>query len=365
MLRVGFLVNPIAGSGGRIGHKGSDDLKIDNPETPGKVRRFLSLAPKNNVEYIVPEGKMGEIYFSKDFNFKVINNINKDQTTKEDTIKVTNEFFKYNCNVIIFAGGDGTARDIYSVVGNKIPILGIPTGVKMHSGVFANTPEAAAIILNKFITNEASIVEAEIFDIDEEEYRKGRYNVKFYGTALTLSYLNYLTPSKQEISSNEEELEAIADYFINDLLHENEYYVFGSGSTVKYILKKLGYETNFLSIDLTFGKKLIKTSLSYYDLLNLTGELNLVLTPIGRQGFLIGRGNQELGPEFLKKIQKNKIIILSTKDKLRTIDCLRIDTGDLELDKKFQGVYKIIVGYGEFVAIKTCDNTSVVDNDNT
>ncbi|BAB66288.1 ATP-NAD kinase family protein [Sulfurisphaera tokodaii] len=363
--KIGFLVNPIAGSGGRIGHKGSDDLYIENLETPLKIKRFLSLAPKKGVEYIVAENKMGEIYFNNDFKFTVIETLNKEKTTREDTIYVTNRFLELKCDIIVFAGGDGTARDIYSVVDQKIPILGIPSGVKMHSGVFANTPEAAAIILTKYVNGEATLTDAEILDVDEEEYRKGRYEVKLYGIAKTVTFGNYLTPSKEEIISNEEELEAIAEYVINNLIRDNEYYIFGSGSTVKYILKKLGYKTNFLAIDVTYGKKLVKTSVNYYDLLNLTGELNLILTPIGKQGFLIGRGNQEIGPEVLQKIRRDKIIIVSTRSKLNTIECLRIDTGNPLLDRKFQGIYKVIVGYEEFVAIKTCDNTSVVDNDIT
>ena len=353
MNKVGFLVNPIAGSGGRIGHKGSDDLYIENPETPLKVKRFLQLAPKD-VIYVTPKGKMGEIYFTREFIIQTIDIGNKERTTREDTIHATREFLEENCDIIVFAGGDGTARDIYSVVANKIPLLGIPTGVKMHSGVFANTPEAAAILLSKFLKGEATIVDAEILDIDEEKYRKGIYDVKLYGIAKTVKYSTYLTPSKEEVRSEEEELEEIADYII-DNMKDDEYYIFGSGSTVKYILKKLGYETNFLSIDVTYGKKLVLTSANYYDLLNLTGELNLILTPIGKQGFIIGRGNQEIGPELLKRIRKDKIILISTREKLNTIDCIRIDSGDPEVDKKFQGVYKVVVGYNEFVAVKTCD----------
>jgi len=361
--KVGFLVNPIAGSGGRIGHKGSDDLYIENPETPIKVKRFLQLAPKD-VIYVTPKGKMGEIYFTKDFITQTIEVGNVERTTREDTLYASIKFLEQNCSIIVFAGGDGTARDIYSVVSNKIPLLGIPSGVKMHSGVFANTPEAAAILLSKFLNGEASIVETEILDIDEEKYRKGLYDVRLYGIAKTITYSTYLTPSKEEVKSEENELEEIADYVI-DNMKDDKYYIFGSGSTVKYILKKMGYETNFLSIDVTYGKKLVLSSANYYDLLNLTGELNLILTPIGKQGFIIGRGNQEIGPELLKKIKKDNIIVVSTREKLNTIDCIRIDSGDLDIDKKLQGVYKIIVGYNEFIAMKTCNNTRAVANENT
>ncbi|TRM96598.1 ATP-NAD kinase, partial [Sulfolobus sp. F1] len=162
MQRIGFLVNPYAGSGGRIGNKGSDDLHVENPEIRDRVLRFLKNAPFE-AEYIIPKFKMGELYFKKSnltFKYSTIDVGDSAITTRNDTILSVREFIRNNVDIIVFVGGDGTARDVYEgLKGNeKIPILGIPAGVKMHSGVFASTPEAGALLLSKFLKGEAKIV---------------------------------------------------------------------------------------------------------------------------------------------------------------------------------------------------------------
>ncbi|WP_338601498.1 ATP-NAD kinase family protein [Sulfolobus tengchongensis] len=353
--KIGFLVNPYAGSGGRIGRKGSDNLFMENPEIPNRVKRFLNKAPENAL-YITAMSKMGEIYFiNTKLKYETIDVGKKEKTSREDTISAVKEFVKNGVDIIVFVGGDGTARDVYEGLQEaQIPILGVPAGVKMHSGVFANTPEAAAILLSKFLNGEAKIVREEILDVDEDAYRSGRYTVRLYYTALTISSNNLLTPSKEEIAYEKEELEEIANYILDNMDY-NSFYIMGPGSTVKYIESKLDINTSFLGIDIIKGRKLIRANANYFDLLNLTGELKVVLTPIGKQGFLIGRGNLELGPLFLRKINKNNLIVVSPLSKLYTIDCLRIDTGDENLDSLFSGVYNVIVGYNKFYAVKTCD----------
>ncbi|QXJ29726.1 Uncharacterized protein J5U23_02601 [Saccharolobus shibatae B12] len=352
--KIGFLVNPYAGAGGRIGRKGSDELCLENPEIPSRVARFLVKAPEDAI-YVTPKLKMGEIYFIKTkLKYDTIPIGEKEKTTRYDTIDSVKEFVRRGVDIIVFVGGDGTARDVFEgLQGAQIPILGVPAGVKMHSGVFANTPEAAAILLTKFLHDEAKIVREEILDVDEEAYRKGTYSVKLYYIALAISSNSLLTPSKEETQYSEDELEEIADYII-DNMDDNITYIMGPGSTVKYIERKLKINTPFLGIDIIRGKKLIKENVSYFDLINLTGELKILLTPIGKQGFLIGRGNQELGPMFLRKVKKDDLIVVSTLSKLYTINCFRIDTGDENLDKLFSGVYNVIVGYNKFYAIKTC-----------
>ncbi|AWR97780.1 ATP-NAD kinase [Acidianus sulfidivorans JP7] len=359
-MKIGLIVNPYAGSGGKIGKKGSDDLYIENPDTKTKLLRFLKEIQDKDIEFYTPKMKMGEYFLNlfPSIKYQVID-VGREKTTREDTI-LASKILSEITNIIVFAGGDGTARDVSEglKLSNRkdIPILGIPTGVKMHSGVFAATPEAAGKLIKAFIDGLAKIKTAEILDIDEEKYRKGIYSVKLYDIVYTIDYKNILVESKEEIISNNAELDEIAEYVIENIMNkDNVYYILGPGSTVKKIEEKLGYKPNFLSTDVFLGNKIFLQNANYIDLLQLTGELKLILTPIGRQGFILGRGNQEIGPEVIRKIGKNNIYIVSTKNKLNTIQCLRIDSGDEQIDRALAGIYTIIVGYNEFYAMKTCE----------
>lgn len=358
MKKVGLIVNPYAGAGGRIGLKGSDNLKSLNPEIPSRVSRFLKNCPKD-IYFITPQFRMGEIYFKNfHFNLEIIPIGNSEVTTSKDTIESVKEMIRRDVEIIIFVGGDGTARDILTVLNKEsITVLGIPAGVKMHSGVFASTPEAAARLLEAYIRGYAKIIDAEIIDVDENEFRNGIIKLTFYGYLKSIDFNNLLTPSKQEVVSYEEdEIEEISDYIINEYLDDSYHIVFGTGKTVKAILKKLGYEVPVTSINVTKGKRLILKNATYHDLMKLSDPLRIILTPIGNQGFIIGRGNQEIGPEVLKKLRKKEdIIIISTISKLQTIICLRIDSGSEEVDSWLKGVFKVIVGNNKFYAIKTCE----------
>ncbi len=351
-MRVGFLVNPYAGSGGRIGLKGSDGIRLLNPEIPGRVYRFLSRAP--DVEYLVPRGKMGEEYMKLWKRYTLLNS-GRDDSTRQDTLIAVEEMKEKGVDIITFVGGDGTARDVAEVAGS-LPILGVPAGVKMHSGVFATTPESAGTLLTLFVQGKARVVKAEVLDLDEEEYRKGRYVVKLFHVANTISFANLLTPSKEEYNYSDE-IDSIAYFFLEKIMKDDVTYIMGPGATVKRIEQILGLSPNFLSIDIIKGKKVVKYNANYEDLKSLTGELKLVLTPIGGQGFVIGRGNQELGPEVLRRVGKEDLILVSSRAKINKLDCLRFDTGEPSLDLKFSGVYRVIVGYDEYVAISTCSIT--------
>lgn len=357
-MRIGLVINPFAGAGGRIGHKGSDDLRLENPELSLRLERFFSKAPEGL--YLVPKGKMGERFLVNSGKRYQTLKSGRDNSTREDTIRAVKELTSYGVDIIVFAGGDGTARDVAEALGDReVPILGIPTGVKMHSGVFASTPEAAGVLLNSFHQGRAEVVRAEVLDVDEEAYRRGQYVVKLYYIVYTIKFQNLLVNSKEEYNT-QEDLDDIAQFFLDELLNENTYYIMGPGTTVKTVEKKLGYSPNFLSTDVFLGGKPVKFNVSYQDLLKLTGELKpvkLVVTPIGGQGFVIGRGNQEIGPEVLARISKEDVIILSSREKLSWIECLRFDTGSPELDSKFEGVYRVIVGYREFMAVRTCSIT--------
>ena len=355
-MKVGFVVNPYAGSGGRTGHKGSDDLQLLNPETPKRLERFFGRAPRE-VVYVTASCLMGSSYIPEGFSSVDVGVGCKERTTREDTMNAVEKFIEHRVSLIVFAGGDGTARDVAEALnraGAEIPILGIPTGVKMHSGVFAETPEKAGDLLRGFVQGKVGLKTAEVLDLDEESYRRGVYLVRKFYSVLTLTGEGIVS-SKVELRTEEESVKGIAEYFREFLYDPKVVYVFGPGSTVKYLERELfSVSGPFLSTDIVVNGELVKTGATYEDLLRLTGELRLVVTPIGGQGFLFGRGNQEIGPEFLRRVGKDNIIVVSTREKLRTFDCLRIDTGDEELDRLLSGTYKILVDYNEFYAIYTC-----------
>jgi len=350
---IGFLVNPYAGSGGRLGLKGSDGIRLLNPETWGKVRSFLERL-KSRPMFLTPRGRMGEQYFrGLNFQFDVIG-VGGEDSRPEDTVEAVQVMLNRGVKVVVFAGGDGTARLVSKVTGLNVPILGIPTGVKMHSGVFAETPRAAAVILEAFLDGKTRTEVREVVDVDEEEYRKGRYTLKFYGEALTLTYGNLVALSKAEIEGgNKEEIAK----FVLEKMDVQTYYVLGPGSTVKEIERLLGIPYNALSVDVIRGGRRVVEGANSEQLLSLKGQIKVILTPIGGQGFLLGRGNQEISPELLRRIGKEGIIVLSTLEKLRSLECLRVDTGDEQVDSILSGYYRVIVGYEEYYVIGTCNNT--------
>ncbi|MCD6366956.1 MAG: NAD(+)/NADH kinase, partial [Bacteroidales bacterium] len=185
MKKTGLIVNPIAGMGGSVGLKGTDGKTYKKalelgakPTTPQRIEDTLALIKKKDLFFITAPGKMGEDYI-KNFNFKyeVISKIGE-ETNADDTKRIVHEMVDKGIELLVFVGGDGTARDIYDVLELKIPVVGIPSGVKMFSPVFALSTTAAAEIIN----NETDqFIEKEVLDIDEEAFRAGKLGAKLYG----------------------------------------------------------------------------------------------------------------------------------------------------------------------------------------
>jgi predicted polyphosphate/ATP-dependent NAD kinase len=355
-LKVGFLINPYAGSGGRTGEKGSDRKRTTNPETEGRITRFFNTAPKYPV-YFTPRLNMGEIFLRKNgVNYRIID-AGGNETTPEDTKKSVRLMIKENVSIIVFAGGDGTAKDVWSTIeeiGIDVPILGIPTGVKMHSGVFAESPEAAGLLLAHFLEGKTMEESTDIMDVDEVLYKEGIYKVVSFYKALTVRFGQLSVPPKSEVPLDD--VEGAVD-FVVDNIKDSAFYVMGTGRTVKEIERKLGYnDINYLSVDLFLGRRLLKKGVSYLDLLEMTKrrEVFIVLTPIGGQGFIFGRGNQEIGPEIIKRASWSNVIVLSSYSKIKGIPCLRVDTGDPMIDRTLN-IVKVIVGYNEYFSVGVCN----------
>jgi len=365
MRRFGLIINPIAGMGGKVGLKGTDnvaDKAIDMgalPVAPERAGRMLAkynqIAGSQHTEitWVTCKGDMGEYALkSNNISCEIIYEPDNEKTARFDTINAAKLMAENNVDLIVFCGGDGTARDISSVL-SEIPILGVPSGVKMHSGVFAVSPEAAAEIICEFFDGALDLASVEIMDLDEDKYRLGEWSIKLFGMAKTPFEPSFTQASKMMILGESEEAvqEAIAES-VSEEMEENPgtLYLLGPGSTVEHLGKELGLETTLLGIDAISEGKIVGLDINddvISGLLEKYDEVKLVLSPIGAQGFILGRGNLQLTSATIKRVGLDNIIVLATPAKLDRTPVLRVDTGDPVLDLEFaeKKYLRVHVGY--------------------
>ncbi|MFX1259666.1 MAG: ATP-NAD kinase family protein [Promethearchaeota archaeon] len=366
---LGLIVNPISGMGGSVGLKGTDGKIIlkkaielgAKPTAQGRIKQLLKELEsiKSKLEFITCPGIMGEsILKEMSFEYEVINHpIFKKNEGFLDTsaihTKKAAEIMKKNekIKLILFVGGDGTARDILNSIDKEKPCLGIPAGVKIYSSVFSLNPRIASSIIIQFLWDEIPLKESEVLDIDEREYRKDKLVSRLYGYLLIPHNPNFTQFSK--MGSPETDLgnqERIAKRII-ETLEENVYYLIGPGTTTKAIADALNQSKTILGVDLLLNNEIIALDLNEQQILEkIEGkEAKIIVSIIGRQGFLFGRGNLQFTPSILKKIGLKNLIIISTKYKLENIPSqkLRLDTRDCNLDKSMAGLYKVIVDYDD------------------
>ena len=360
-MKIGFLVNPIAGMGGAVGLKGTDNQlyflalrKGAKPVAPKRAERFLSRLLQESFRgfLIVANGVMGCDYMPKTrLSYKCLKIPTCSRTTKKDTADVVKEMIKENVDLIVFVGGDGTARDILDVIDGRIPILGVPSGVKMYSGVFAVSPEAAAEVVRAYAEGKAEIIVTNVADADEEAINRGLLKVKVYGLAKAPAVEQLITPTKDFGSySDSEAKKAIAEYFRDEYIKPNNLYLLGPGTTIKALADILKIEKTLLGIDALWNNSLVGKDLDEEGILDLLSKYrnpHIVITIIGAQGYIFGRGNQQLSPKVIRTVGKERIHILATPSKLVKIKYLLIDTGDSKLDIELSGYYRIITGYRE------------------
>ncbi|MFQ6088394.1 MAG: ATP-NAD kinase family protein [Candidatus Methanofastidiosia archaeon] len=357
-MRIGFLLNPIAGMGGAVGLKGTDSQEIlEEAIRRGALkisakRAIKTLKPLSNedIEWFTCKGEMGEdvLKASGIYNFKVSYEPDK-KTSAKDTKKACESFIREDVNLVLFCGGDGTARDVLSVVLKKVPILGIPSGVKMFSAVFGINPEITARIVSDFLNDRTEIREEEILDISEEDYRKGRLEVKLYGYALVPTEETLTQTSKSEFaSSSEEEAKREIAEFALEFMRDSSLYILGAGTTVKTISEVLKVEKSLLGVDVVKNGELLAKDVSEKELLEILEKekrAKIIVSPIGAQGFVFGRGNQQISSKVIKKIGVENVIIVATPHKLQNTRTLYVDTGDEELDRELSGYKQVISGY--------------------
>ena len=356
---IGLIVNPVAGMGGSVGLKGTDgemfkkSLELGaNPVTPARTKDFLTHI-KNKQEIIIyaAPGKMGEEYVkSFDIQLEVIGAVDE-ETTAEDSKKIAREMFNDGIKLLIFVGGDGTARDIYDAVDSKIPVIAVPSGVKVFSSVFAVSARAAAGLVDAFIEG-TDFTEEEVLDIDESAFREGKLASRLYGSLLVPNVRKLLQAGKEASSTSSSAIEnkkEVAQYVVEGMDH-NILYLLGPGTTVKAVTDELKLHKTLLGIDAIFDGELVGTDLNEKCILELFKKYKkkkVIVTPLGGNGFIFGRGNKQFTPEVIKKTGKENIIVIGIKDKVNSLECLRVDTGNHEVDKLLFGYIRVITGYKE------------------
>lgn len=356
-MKIGFIINPVAGMGGRVGLKGTDNLAELAKRLGGEPVSLIraeqaleSIDQNDDVFFLTCRGKMGESVLEKmQFKFEIIYDT-PEKTTAEDTKKAALKILGSGCDLLLFSGGDGTAGDIVSVVDKKIPILGIPSGVKIFSPVFCVTPKECGRIVSTF--TETSL--REVLDIDEEAYRKNELNVRIKGEAVVP-----VSPGVQSGKATSSSVDAkidIAERIIDDYRTKGKdvLYIIGPGTTTMEVKNKFGIDGTLLGVDAIRNGKSIKKDASEKDLLDVIekfgGKVAIIISPIGSQGFIFGRGNQQISPGIIRRA--DDILIIASPDKLEFTPGLYVDTGNPELDNKLRGYVKVLSGYHDYKMMK-------------
>lgn len=356
-MKIGFIVNPIAGMGGRVGLKGTDGLAEVAAQLGGEpvslqraeeALRSIEEAGEEIVFYTC-SGPMGEdVLRNTRFRYEVVYETPEKKTTSEDTKKAAQKML--GCDLLLFSGGDGTACDIVSVVDKKIPVLGIPAGVKIFSPVFCMTPRECGRILSSFVETAVR----DVLDIDEEAFRNNELNITLKGEALVP--VSSSIQSGKEVSGAVDAKGEIADRIIDDYRAEggNKLLILGPGTTTMEIKKHFGNNGTLLGVDVVKNGRIMIKDAAEKQLLEairqFEGKVVIIVSPIGSQGFIFGRGNQQISPAIIR--QADEIKVIASPEKLELTPTLHVDTGDVELDRRLRGYIKVQSGYHDFKVMK-------------
>lgn len=361
-MRIGLVVNPIAGLGGRVGLKGTDGAEVvaralalgavpaAGARAARALERLRAEAPEGSYELLVAPGAMGaEPARAAGFACEVAGRVSG-APTAEDTRRIAGAMA--DVDLLLFVGGDGTAADVLAAVGRSVPALGIPAGVKIHSGVYAVSPEAAGRIAAGVARGaRLDVGEAEVLDLDEDAYRRGEIAPRLLGYLRVPREPRLVQAGKAPSPAGERvATEAIAADVVEHM-EPGRSYVLGPGTTVRAVAERLGVPKTLVGVDVVRGGGLVVADAAERDLLAIAGEgpAAIVVTPIGGQGFVFGRGNQQIGPALVARVGREHLLVLATQWKLASLGVapLRVDTGDPEVDAELVGHLQVITGYGE------------------
>ena len=374
--KLGLIVNPVAGIGGRVGLKGSDGVEVQRrARALGAVPQSLDRAVQalerlrgvgmDALEIVTCPREMGEdAARACGFAPTVLcaDAIRPGATTAADTIRAAREMQRLRVDLLLFAGGDGTARDIYTAVGSDVPALGIPAGVKIHSAVYAAHPAGAGELAALALQEKTTWREAEVMDVDEAALRQGVVSTRLYGV-LRVPFRRGLLQGLKTPSGpgDAAAMDAVAAAVVRRMdAHPDALYVVGPGSTTRAIAARLGLgaEKTLIGVDVIAGGRIVAADVNEDQLLALlappTVEAYIVVTPIGGQGFLFGRGNQPISPRVIACVGRERIIVVSTPGKIHALGGrpLRVDTSDRAVDEMLSGYVRVTTGYGEQIVYR-------------
>ncbi|WP_286695660.1 ATP-NAD kinase family protein [Spongiibacter sp. UBA1325] len=368
MFKLGLIVNPYAGLGGPEGLKGSDTLPdglrqsvaeemANSRSLPRAVRCLAALAPvAEQLAVYGFDGAMAEQACREaGLTFTSVGRAEA-LSSAEDTRRAAQCLLSEQVDIVLFVGGDGTARDIYSAVGQSLPVLGLPAGVKMHSAVYAVNPQAAAAILRALIDGDlVDIGLQEVRDIDEAAFAQGRVRSRHYGELMVPRLGGFL----QQVKQGGREVEELVIADIADELMENYdedcLYIVGPGSTTTGFMEALGLPYTLLGFDLVRGGELLQADANAQQISEVMdhhqGPITVLITAIGGQGHILGRGNQQLTPALIRRIGRDNFQVLASKGKLSGLAGrpLLVDSNDAALDAQWQGFIAVTTGYRDQV----------------
>ena len=370
-MRLGLIVNPVAGLGGRVGLKGSDGFEIQSlarargafPQAHLRAAEALKmlLPHAGELELFTPPAAMGEDAAREAGFFPhVLAMRMQAETTGEDTMLAGRQMLDAGVDLLLFAGGDGTARDVLSAVGTQVPVLGIPAGVKIHSAVFATHPRVAGQVAADYVQgNNTRLREAEVVDLDEKSYREGKFSTRLYGFLKVpdrpRSLQNRKTPSP---ASEHVRAQAIAEDVVESM-RNGWLYILGPGTTTRAVAERLGCAKTLVGVDVYTNENVVALDVGEDGLLAMlkSRPARLIITPIGGQGFILGRGNQQISPRVVECIGRENVVVICLAEKLNALRGapLLVDTGDAGLDQSLCGYYPVITGYHEKVLYRVSD----------
>lgn len=360
-LRVGLLINPYAGLGGPLALKGSDHIGDELKQSAeflvqqGQSRAqqrcatFLMATDDLPLQWVTVSGAMGQKSLIAS-NADILEFQASTPSTAEDTQRAATLLLQAGLDLLLFVGGDGTARDVCSVIAAQLPVLGVPAGVKMHSGVFAINPQSAADLLRSLCAGELVATElAEVRDIDESALAGGRVRARHFGDMRVPVSDSHVQQVKCSGREDEGLVQAEIAAGIVEMMQPGHYYALGAGTTVAAVMAALQLPNTLLGFDIVCDGECVASDVSAAGLEQWVAEVELtvIITPTGGQGSLIGRGNQQLSPALLQRLGRDRIWVLATRSKLGALAGrpLRLDTGDAGLDRAWSGWWPVHSGY--------------------